>query len=393
MRAIQEDEYSRMLMAENIWWPRVSKTMTLDGASERLTFFLSTAEIRPVGFGGSVPFEPLVTQSTELVPQRYAAGIKVNRDQLLDLRGGGLDILQAWSAQIGTKTVYWPQRLMSEIIMNGAATDGSANAYDGVPFFADNATTTVFGGISVPGHPFNPWRPLLGGYSNWLHGNSATVTQPNGTTYTYPGKLPIDNSVTIDIAFQNLGTLIAYVGGLKMPDGITPRFLRPRALLVPPALVPRVAELTGAYFIAQAANSGGGSGDVRETIKRWGLDTPIEVQEFAKTTNYTAQIVQAAQTSTGQATGIQTTYTETIQGSDTTYYLVMEENMSSTLGGLIHVIREPFKVNYFTGDGSSGASTGIDAVLNRALELEYICQGRISAQYGHPYGVIRVDGT
>jgi len=133
MRAIQEDEFARALLAVNTWWPRISKTMNIDGASERLTFFLNTAEIRPVGFGGNVPFEPLVTQSTELVPQRYASGIRVNKDQLLDLRGGGLDILADWSRQIGVKMAYWPQRLLAEIIMNGANTDGSANAYDGVP--------------------------------------------------------------------------------------------------------------------------------------------------------------------------------------------------------------------------------------------------------------------
>lgn len=393
MRAIQEDEFARALLETSTWWPRICKTMNIDGASERLTFFLNTAEIRPVGFGGSVPFEPLVTQSTELVPQRYASGIRVNKDQLLDLRGGGLDILADWSRQIGVKMAYWPQRLLAEIIMNGANTDGSATAYDGVPYFADNLTSTSFNGTSVTGHPYNPWRPLLGGYVNWLHGNSATVTQPNGATYTYPGKLPLDTSVTIDVAFQNLSSAIAFVGGFKMPDGITPRFLRPRGILAPPAMIPRIAELTGAYFLAQGATGGAGSSDVRATIQRWGLDgPPIEVAEFAATTNYTTQIVQAAQTATGQASGVQTVYQETITGNDTTWYLVMEQNMSSMLGGLIHVIREPFKTNYFFGEGNTGA-TGIDAILNRALEIEYILQGRMSCQYGHPYGLIRIDGS
>jgi phage major head subunit gpT-like protein len=394
MRAISEEEYARALLQENVWWTDVSKLMNIDSASERLTWFLSTAEILPTGKGGNIPFSTLVTQSTELVPQRYAAGIKVEKDQLLDLRAGGLDILADWSRQIGSQTAYFPQQLVAESILNGANTDGSANAYDGVPFFADNSTSNTFDGTTVIGHPTNPWRPTLGGYTNWLHGSSATVTQPNGATYTYPGALPIDDSVTIDVAFKNLGIAIAFVAGLKMPNGKTPRFIRPRKLLVPPRMVPRAAELLGAYFIAQAANSGGGSGDVRATIRRWGFDSdPVEVAEFSQTTNYTTQILQAAQTSTGQASGVISTYNETIVGNDTTYYLVMEQNRTSMLGGLVHVVREPFKTNFFSGEAGLGGANGLDAILNRALEIEYIHQGRMSVQYGHPYALFRIDGS
>ena len=386
MRAMQENEYARALTEENNWWPRVAKTMPSDGASERLTWFLSTAQIRAVGKGGSIPFEPLVTQSTEIVPQRYAAATRINKDEYLDLRGGGLDALAEWSAQIGVETAYSPQRFLAELFMNGTATDGSANAYDSVPFFADNGVSTpatTFGGVSVTGHPFNPFRPQLGGYSNWLHGAASG---------SYPGALPIDDSVSITQAFINLGKAIAYVGGWKMPNGITPRFLRPRMLLVPPRMVPQVAQLTDTRFIAQTAGSGAGSGDVTATIKRWGLETPVEVQEFAATTNYTAQLEMAAQATTGQASGITTLYNKQITGSDTTWYLVMEEMRTTTLGGFIHLLREPYKVNYFFGEGASGA-TGVDAILNRILEIEYICQGRMSLQYGHPYAVIRIDAT
>lgn len=392
MRSIQENEYARAILAENNWWTKVARTMPTDGASERLTWFLSTAQIRPVGKGGNVPFEPLVTQSTEIVPQRYAAATRINKDEYLDLRGGGLDALTEWSAQIGVDTAYSPQRFLAELFMNGAATDGSAASYDSVPFFADNLVSTSFGGTSVFGHPYNPYRPLLGGYSNWLHGSSTTVTQPNGSTYTYPGALPIDDSVSIATAFQNLGKAIAYVGGWKMPNGITPRFLRPRMLLVPPRMVPQVAQLTDTRFIAQAVGSAGGSGDVTATISRWGLERPVEVQEFAQTTNYTTQLMMANQTATGQASGVQTLYNKTITGSDTTWYLVMEELRTTTLGSFIHLLREPYKVNYFFGEGASGAS-GVDAILNRMLEIEYICQGRMSLQYGHPYGVVRIDSV
>lgn len=383
MRALKEDEFARALMAESNFWARVSKKLDIDGASERFTWFLNTADIKPDGQGGTQDFDPLVTQTTELVPQRYKAGISIKKDQLLDLRGGGLDALAEWSTQIGYKTAYFPQRLLTELLMNGANTDGSATAYDTVPFFADNNTVTTFGGVSVTGHPYNPYQPGLGGYINWLHGSASG---------TYPGALPLwksDGSITVDQAVINLQAAIAYVKGWKMPDGITPRFLRPAAIICAPAPSAQVAQVLSAKYIAQGAKSGGGSGDIMAIIRRWGLPEPIVADELAGTTNYSTKILQAKT----DGSGTQVAYTETITGSDTTWYLVMEQNLSTQLGGIIHVVREPFRVNFFTGEGGSSPATGIDAILNRALEIEYHCTGRLSMQFGHPYAIVRVDAT
>src|SRR5579872_6426352 len=120
------------------------RTMTLEGKTERITWLLSTAMIEPVGptLTGALNFE--------------------------DLEGTGLDILAEWSAQIGNEIGYYPQRLGAQLILNGAATDGTANAYDTVPYFASNSTVTTIGGVSVTGHPYNPFRPTLGGYANRL---------------------------------------------------------------------------------------------------------------------------------------------------------------------------------------------------------------------------------
>lgn len=379
MQAIREDEFARALSDRDTnYWRRISKQLDIDGASERKTWFLNTAEIRADGLGGTQDFDPLVTQTTELVPQRYKSGTKVKKDQLLDLRGGGLDILTEWSSQIGYKSAYFPQRLLSELIMNGANSDGSANAYDGVQFFADSS---VNGGV---GHYVNPWQPGLGGYMNWLHGAASG---------TYPGACPIDDSVTLDQAFINFSKVLAYTRGWKMPDGITPRFLRPAGVLIPPRMTTQTMQLLAAKSIAQAAKTGGGGADVEMIVKRWGMPDPIIADELASTTNYQTKIMQAMQTSTGQATGLQTAYTETIQGNDTTWYLVMEANMSSQLGGIVHVVREPFRTNYFFGEGGMGAATGIDAILNRALEIEYLHTGRMSMQYGHPYAFVRIDAS
>jgi hypothetical protein len=392
MAALKEEEYARSLLAENNWWSKVVKTRPIEGATERLTWFLQTAGIEPVGKGGNIPFTPLVTQTTELVPARYASAMSVKRDQLLDLRGGGLDILSEWASQVGTQAAYFPQFLAAEFIMNGANTDGSAASYDSLPYFSDQ---------SAP-HPVNPANTALGTpsfanwqaspssfYANWLHGTAQS-------SVGYPGAVPIDTSVSVDVAFQNLSNVIAYARGFKMPNGKTPRFLSPAAVICPPKLTTRVSQLLGAYttsanyLMPQGATGGAGSATMDGMIRRWGMADPIEASEIGASTNYQTEL----QLQATNGSGITNSFVETITGSDTTWYLVMKANMTSTLGGLIHVLREPFRMNLFTGEATSGPMpSGLDAILNRALELEYIAQGRVSVQPGHPYAIIRCDAT
>jgi hypothetical protein len=376
MRAITEDEYFRRLQSKNTWWNRLCKQMTLDGKTERVTWLLSTAMIEPVGPTGSggLSFENMVTQTVEYPTMRHGKGIKVTRDEIEDLEGTGLNILAEWSKQIGNETAYYPQRLAATLLLNGANTDGSANAYDGVPFFADNSSRTI-GGVSVKGHPYNPYRPSLGGYSNWLHGLSSG---------SYPGALPIDDSQTVDTALTNLGKAIAYVAGVKMPNGVDPRFLTPAYIVAPPRMAPRIRELTKAAFIAQVAGSGAGSADVKAVIEGWGLGTPVIAAELGAAITYNTKMPFM-----GSGGNVKLA-DESLTGSDTTYYLVCEENMSTQLGGLLYVNRKPFKVNYYTGDAGG---TGQDAVLDRANEFEYHVQGRMAVQYGHPYAVFRFDGS
>jgi hypothetical protein len=368
MRAITETEYARRLAGEHQWASKVLRTSNIQKKAERVTWLLNTAYIEPVGPSGSgvISFEDLVTQTVEYPVLRHGKGIKVQRDQIEDLDGTGLNALAEWSSEMGNEMAYYPQRLASQLILNGANTNGSANAYDGLPFFSDN---------SAP-HLNNPFKASSGNYANWLHGAASG---------SYPGALPIDDSVATDVALTNLGKAISYVAGFKMPNGIDPRFLSPKLLICPPRMAPRVRELTKAKFIAQIAASGAGSGDVEALIRGWALGEPIVAQEFAASTTYNFQTAVANPT-----TGQLSTVSATASGSDTSWYLVCQENQSSTLGGLLHIMRKPFKITYYTGDSGG---TGLDAILDRANELEYHCQGRMSCQYGHPYAVIRIDAS
>jgi len=391
MKAITEHSYTKRLSGENMWVNRLMRLTPIEGKTERVTWFLDTATIEPIGpsGSGSMKFENMVTQSAEYPTFKHGKGIKVQVDQLEDLDGTGLNELSKWSENIGSDIAYYPQRLAAQLVLNGANTDGSATAYDGLPFFMD---TTVATGNPNPagtysmGHYYNPFRTTLGGYYNWLHGSAVTVSTPSGNQY-YPGALPIDDSVTVDVALTNLGKAIAYIASWKMPNGIDPRFLRPLYIIIPPRMAPRLRQLLNAKTIAQAASGGAGSGDVEKLITGWGLGTPIIAQEFGAAVTYNAQIpfVVASGTLQGQVNFKK----ETVTGSDTTYYIVCDSNEDTALGGLLNVQRKPFKIRYF----GEGGVDGLNAVLSRADELEYQCKGRMSAQYGHPYAIIRIDNS
>lgn len=378
MRAISEKEYVRKLADEHTWWNKVMRTMPIERKTERITWLLETAMIEPVGPTGSgqMEFENLVSQTVEYPTFRHAKGCIIQRDQFEDLDGTGLNEVAAWSEQIGIESAYYPQRLGAHLLLNGANTDGSANAYDSVPFFADNTSNTI-NGVSVKGHPFNPYRPELGGYKNWLKGASASG---------YPGALPIDDSVAVDVALVNLGKILAHISDNRMPNGVDPRFLKPAFILAPPRMAPRLNQLLNARFIAQLAGTGSaaGSGDVMATVQGFGLGRPIIAQELAASYNLNLKTPYMG------PSGAVKFATESVTGSDTTFYVICQEMKTTSLGGLLHLQRKPFKVNYYTGDSGG---TGMQADLDRANQFEYHVQGRMSCAYGHPYTVYRCDGS
>ncbi len=367
MRAITENTYVNRLKSENIWWNKVARKMPIEKLTERVTWFLETAMIEPVGPAGTgaVEFEDLVTQTVEYPTFKHGRGIIVNRDNLEDLDGSGLNALASWSAQIGNEIAYYPQRLFAQLVLNGANTDGSANAYDGVPYF----TALVSGNP----HPYNPYRTELGGYYNWLKGTASG---------TYPGACPIDDSIDLDVALVNLSKVIAYISTVKMSNGVDPRFLTPKYIVAPPRMAARLAQLQGAKFIAMQAGSGAGSADVAALIQSFGLGSTIIAQELGAAITYSAQMPFMGSGGKVQFAA------ESLTGSDTTYYVVCEEMSSTMLGGLLYVSRKDFKVTYYTGDSGG---TAMSAELDRKDQFEYHVKGRMSPAYGHPFAIFRCD--
>lgn len=328
MQAITENEYARF--SANLWWSKFMRTRPSGSRQEIISWLLSTAKIENLEkFGGKVPFEDLVATYTTYENLYAGAGLKLRRAQVEDLDGNGLELGGKWSADIGAYMGYWPQKQLVSLIKNGHLS--TSQSYDKVAFFSAS-------------HPVNPFNTGAGTYSNLLTGGTAA---------------PIDDSVTVDVALTNLSKAIAAVKSIKMPNGEDPRFLKPVALMGGPRLQQRLVQLTNAKFIAQAAATGGGSGDVEALIQSMGFVQPIIADELA---------------------GFE---------SDTTWFLGCEEITSSQLGAFVYVDREPFKINYYTG-----ASGGIqDAELDRKDELEWHCKGRNVAGYGHPYAFFKCKAT
>lgn len=376
LRNIEEFEFARMLTSRVMWWNKVTKVSDIAGKSERVTWFLSSANIRQVtpadgSFinAGDITFEQLVTQTAEYFPALHTDGFQIAKREVMALDGTGLDALQTIMAGWGALSAYYPQRLVAQTILNGAASDGSANAYDGVPYFQGNATSTPF--PTVKGHPVNPFFPGYGGYANLLTSTASG---------SYPGACPIDDSITFDVAVKNLAKAVAYIASVSMPNGQDPRMLQAMHIIHPPRMKLRVTQLTGAKFYAAAAASGGGAQDMAAGIASIfdnSAGWPLEAQEFGAGRTYTFMGSNGS--------------TITATGSDTTYYIATTENMTSQLGGMLLTQFEAFKTTFYSGD--SGPSAGLDAILDRANLLEYHHQGVMAANYGHPYGLWKCPQT
>jgi phage major head subunit gpT-like protein len=335
MQGITENEYARF--SANLWWSKFMKTRPSGSRQEIIAWLLSTAKIEDLEkFGGKVPFEDLVATYTAFESKYAGAGLKLRRAQLEDLDGNGLELASKWSGDIGAYMAYWPQKQLVSLVKNGHLSTNKS--YDAVAFFSAS-------------HPVNPFNDSYGTFANIFTGAASG---------SYPGACPIDDSVPLDTAIINLSKIVAYVRSIKMPNGEDPRFLRPVSLVVPPRMQARAVQLTNAKFIAQAASSGGGSADVEALIASFGFVQPVVADELA---------------------GFE---------SDTTFFVGCEEVNSTQLGAFVYVDRDAFKITYYTG---SGGGTGIDAILDRADELEWHSKGRNVAGYGHPYAFHKCKGS
>lgn len=333
MRFLSESGYASL--SANLFWSKFCKVLTSASQKEIVSWLLSTATIKDQGKGGNVFFDDIVSKLTTIENRDSGAGLRLRRQQLEDLDGNGIQLATQWSTDIGAQAAYWPQKQMMNMIKTGH-TASAVTAYDGKALFAND-------------HPVDGGTNLVSTTYCNLH------TGSDGA-----GAVPIDSSVSADVALANLGKVVAYIRSIKMPNGEDPRGLRPVALIVPPKLQARAVQITNAKFLAQAAASGGGSGDVEAIISSFGLTVPVISDELA---------------------GFE---------SETTWFIACEQTGVTQLGAMVYVEREPFKVTYYTGQGGGN---GADAQLNRLQILEWHGHQRSAIAPGHPYMIHKCKAT
>jgi hypothetical protein len=335
MRIIQANEYQRLL--GNLWYTKVVKEIPSASRRELMFWLLDTATIERAA-EGSIDFEELVMNQTEFEPKFASKGLRVVKSKFEDLDGGGVNLAAAWARQMGAQMAYWPQAEAASALINGTSNLG----YDGQAFFS-------------AAHPLNPFDSALGTYKNLWTDNTSTGGSLG---------VKLDDRHSLDTCFKSFAEIRAAIAKIKMPNGTQPRMLRPLFFIAPPRMMDRLAVLTSAKYVGLDSSSG--STDIADmrVIARWGLQPPVEAEELSAA----------------------------FGGSDTDCYLVTQQITDQELGGLVYVNREPFAIRYYSGDSSDGAAVGLDAVLNRARELEWHVQGRNVLGYGHPYLIHKLVG-
>lgn len=316
MRVLFDQKYSA-LNAE-AWWRVCTYESTSRSLKEIVYFALEAAKLHRGGKGGFKNFDEIRYLNTAVENEYTQSGLELTEAELSDLDGNGVQSATKWIGEIGELTAHHPQQMLADAIL------GNPPTYDNLTYF--NAA-----------HFTNGVDTLDGVYSNDLP------------------LLPIDLSVSLDVAAVNLTKAIGQIKQLKTPTGY-PRKLRVKGLIVPPMMYARAVQLIAASFLPGAAVGGGGTADNKPLAATWGLGQPYSADELSSSfTN----------------------------GSDTTYYLATE--WSGEESAFIYSNRQPFAVRY-----NSGMT---DADLERADKLQWTCKGRNGLLPLHPYNLFRVKAT
>lgn len=332
------DEYSNAV--PNLNYERWTKVRASAAGKHIVYHRLPFATLENKGHqGGSVQYDDQIVFTKDYTIDVIKGGTKIPESRFADLDGQGYDIMAEWVRDITARFAYWPQQEAIRILKAGE----SLTCFDSVALFGT--------------HYVNPKATGLGSYKNLLTSSAAGL---------YPGACPIGGAygaasaqITLEEAWVNLFKAIAYIRSVTMPDGVTPRYLKPTTILCSPALQQRVLELTQAKFIAMsagaAASGAGGSGDIEGIINSLGFKPPIVLPELASAT----------------------------AADNYTYYLVCEEEQQrSQYGSIMYWNREPFQVQMYT------RQTSVE--LAESDEIKWVAKGRNTAGVGQPQFIWKV---
>lgn len=182
-----DDGYSKL--QDSLWWEAVMAVRPFGAAKKKiLQFNIQSAQISDRGpSGGEIEYDDVETHYIEATNGHFGRGLRLKRDAIND---NAIDHAGQWANDIGGEMAYFPQKRAVGLLTNGT----SALAYDGLPFFH-------------AAHWRNPRSKKGATYKNLHTGLALNPT--------------------------NLAGVVAYIRSqIKMPNG-TPRFLRPRKLVLP----------------------------------------------------------------------------------------------------------------------------------------------------------------
>jgi hypothetical protein len=250
MRVIQENTYAAAL--KNLWWKRVATELPSTASAEHLFFLITGGAMDYASEGNREFLEQAVARIDAAARFFTVPGIEILKSELDDSDGAGLHKATQWSAETAAKAaLFAQQKLAAELVTNPVC-------YDGQPFFS-------------VAHP-----NMLGDLSAGLFANDFT----GAASGDYPGASPLTGT---DVAADNetIGKVLAYIRGLKGPDGQTCLNLEPKAFLGSPTQYRLGLNAVKAEFVGGTV----GSTDVRAQVNDFGLDM-IRAGELAGNPDY-----------------------------------------------------------------------------------------------------------
>jgi hypothetical protein len=358
-------------VVENLQYQRVVKVFPeSDAARQVITHAIESVILEDFGeFGGGVNYATPVIAEQEFKNHYQKTGLELPEAMFTD--GGpngehvGVQVASEWVENATEVGAYWPQRRSIELLRYGTGStfkDGTSfgKCYDGEYLFSQ-------------AHPYHFKHPTRGYFSNLLTGGSLTATGEAVSvtvgSITFPGFAPLAGPfgsasamVTPEAAFRNLWQVLAYIKSIKLPDGITPAYLRPDTIVHGPKLTQNVSLITNAQWIAM--NSG--ATEIKGTVTRMGLKEPIEFQELGGNTDINAL-------------------------EDWDWYIFCTPQIErSRIGSVIYAPREPFTVRMFA---ATSGNEGVNIELAEKDAVKWICKGRNATAVGLPQYVFKVQAT
>jgi hypothetical protein len=238
MRFVATNAWKRTL--KKLWWPRVQLLETTGSAVQYIEWMLETARIQPLGpKGASMPQDPLVAVSQELVHAHFGNGLELFRS---DIEDDKVARAPKWATDTGSAAAYWPQRLLVQAMQAGKVN----KAFDGLPFFST-------------AHPVNPM-------------DIAGATIANGGLYS---NLHAGTSFTV----ENLMRVTAYIESIRHPGG-APMGALPTLVCVPSNYRFRSNQALNADIYTDALNTTQGASATNTIKTAYEFEPPIVAAEL-----------------------------------------------------------------------------------------------------------------